>query len=100
MKAKLLSKKTSKFRTVYDGDVSLPIMVIGKYYTLNLVSSLLFTNTNYISFSSLSSDLLDSIHDKMFARQSLTVDIEVCVSVGESYIYTCVPSAYKLCYGY
>ena len=40
-------------------------------------------------------NLLDSIHDKMSVRQSFKDDTDVCVSVDESYIKTCVLSAYK-----
>ncbi len=77
-KLKSLSKTTPKLRTLSDGHISLSSNLTGKWLESLCRCSFVPIKINVLSESNLS--LLDFIHSEMSVRQSLRLDIDLCVS--------------------
>ena len=78
-KLKSLSKTTPRLRTLSDGDISLSSNLAGKWLeSLCLCCFVpIIINSVLLEFSL---SLLDFIHSEMSVRQSLRLDIDLCVS--------------------
>ena len=82
-KLKSLSKTTSRLRTVFDGNVSLPSSLTGKWL-MTLFRCCLVPIIIKSVFSGLSFSLLDSIQNKISVRQSFKVKTDSCAFDCES----------------
>ena len=79
-KLKSLLKTTLKFRTLSDGHISLSSNLTGKWleslYRCCFVPIIIINSV----VSEFNLSLLDFIHSEMSVRQSLRLDIDLCVS--------------------
>ena len=83
-KLESLSKITPKLRTLSDGDISLSSNLSGKWLdSLCLCCFVPIIIINSV-LSEFSLNLLDFIHSEMSVRESLRLDIDLCVSDRDS----------------